>query len=762
MSIFVPKFKNILCIIFIFSSIIFSISTKSFSEENKNLLWQTSAGNNYSERFFFGDQINKYNIKNLSKLWIFNSGSTSKYDTVQSPPIFIGDQLLLVTLSGELISISPDNGELQWKKKLEAPLGRRGFIYHKSSKPENQGIYIASGKNVVQLNKKGEIKNYFSTGISLVQPFLDENKLYVATLKEGIKAFDLKNKKKVWSTSLQKNNVNARVWSGFSFDKETESLFVVTSNPGGIIGEKRSGDDFSASLISIDTNTGKIKWQYKHIVNDVWDFDLISNPIILKNLELTKDKKIVDCVIALSKTGDIIMVNIETGLPIFDNSYLDVLVQKSDMKNVYTPATQKLYLKPEKFSTIEIDLDKDFKHLEKNNLDFVKNKLRHSKSGFYIPTSTNHDVVLYGVHGGAEWPGATIYRDTNNINLIIPSNNTPWILRIHFQDKKFLNIINNKYFNKIISYMISTRNFFRDLFRNDKKQEYISSDKNSLVKNKSYKILSSKSIDTSFKNRSNINDFYPSNKKMMIADIIYKFLPGTFSNKTYSKNCASCHGNARQGRFDHETKGDNFYPSLVGITKSKKWSAVDSYEKVVKIHSLNNIHLDLQRDKYIDMISYFDKYDENLFKKDLIKKEGFWQILLDKNGLPATKPPWGKITNINLKNGNKIWEIPFGQRKINNKDYIDGDQNFGGVISTKSKIIFANGNPDPKAYAYNVEDGKKIWETDLPYSGSAPPMAFRYKGCDVIVFTSTGGRFVGYQKNGDTTIAYKLKNCNFN
>ena len=188
---------------------------------------------------------------------------------------------------------------------------KRG-LYTQSSKL-NQGIYIASGKNVVQLNKKGEIKNYFSTGISLVQPFLDENKLYVATLKEGIKSFDLKNKKKIWSTSLQKNNVNARVWSGFSYDKETDSLFVVTSNPGGIIGEKRSGDDFSASLISIDSNTGKIKWQYKHIVNDVWDFDLISNPIILKNLELTKDKKIVDCVIALSKTGDIIMVNIETG-----------------------------------------------------------------------------------------------------------------------------------------------------------------------------------------------------------------------------------------------------------------------------------------------------------------------------------------------------------------------------------------------------------------------------------------------------------------
>ena len=41
------------------------------------------------------------------------------------------------------------------------------------------------------------------------------------------------------------------------------------------------------------------------------------------------------------------------------------------------------------------------------------------------------------------------------------------------------------------------------------------------------------------------------------------------------------------------------------------------------------------------------------------------------------------------------------------------------------------------------------------------PMAFNYKGCDII-FTSTGGRYVGYQKNGDTTIAYKLNNCSFN
>ena len=50
----------------------------------------------------------------------------------------------------------------------------------------------------------------------------------------------------------------------------------------------------------------------------------------------------------------------------------------------------------------------------------------------------------------------------------------------------------------------------------------------------------------------------------------------------------------------------------------------------------------------------------------------------------------------------------------------------------------------------------------LPYSGSAQPMAFNYRGCDIIVFTATGGRFVGYKRNGDATVAFKLSDCDFN
>ena len=47
----------------------------------------------------------------------------------------------------------------------------------------------------------------------------------------------------------------------------------------------------------------------------------------------------------------------------------------------------------------------------------------------------------------------------------------------------------------------------------------------------------------------------------------------------------------------------------------------------------------------------------------------------------------------------------------------------------------------------------------LGAAGSAPPMTFEYNGCQYIVVNATGGRFFGFKKNFDTTVAYKLNTC---
>ena len=39
-------------------------------------------------------------------------------------------------------------------------------------------------------------------------------------------------------------------------------------------------------------------------------------------------------------------------------------------------------------------------------------------------------------------------------------------------------------------------------------------------------------------------------------------------------------------------------------------------------------------------------------------------------------------------------------------------------------------------------------------------MTFEYKNCQYLIVNATGGRFYGFKKNLDATVAYKLNNCN--
>ena len=391
---------------------------------------------------------------------------------------------------------------------------------------------------------------------------------------------------------------------------------------------------------------------------------------------------------------------------------------------------------------------KDFNHLDEENLEYVKTKLRHAKAGFYVPPSLNYDMVTYGVHGGAEWPGGSVYKDSESAHLIIPSNRYPWILHVYYSDGNYEDLKSTidsmkEVFNKIKTTLKSAWDKLKSIFSSGK-QAQTDSDEVS-------KGLTRWSIDN-----------WGESKVDRLADYLFRMLPYSLDNDTYIEKCSECHGNARQGKFQSEFFGDGLYPPLVGISTTDKWNSVDTVEKARSLHNFFGVDLNTSGEEYDAMMKYFAEYDQKLKEENKLVKVGFWQLILDKKGMPATTPPWGKITNINLLTGTKEWSVPLGVRKTESSgDEIAGDINFGGVLTTKSKIVFATGTPDQNAYAYSMKTGKVIWKTALPYAGSAQPMAFRHRGCDVVVFTATGGRFWGFGANGDTTVAYKLRSCDF-
>lgn len=64
-------------------------------------------------------------------------------------------------------------------------------------------------------------------------------------------------------------------WMTGSFDPALNLIYWGTGNASSDVnGAKRRGDNlYTASIVALDADTGKLKWHYQVVPHDVWDFD---------------------------------------------------------------------------------------------------------------------------------------------------------------------------------------------------------------------------------------------------------------------------------------------------------------------------------------------------------------------------------------------------------------------------------------------------------------------------------------------------------
>jgi len=673
-----PVFQLILVLLFI---------SRANGDDSHND-WTRSGANNNSDKYSSLSQIRKKNVTNLKIAWINKSGwALNPQDSVQSNPIFAENTLITTNLDGKLIGISPENGSEKWRLSLPVPVGRRGLTYHDGRiyVPTSDGVYVVNtqtGKIDPTLGNKGK----FGDSMSVLPPVVISNKIFVANFAGVVEAWDKNTGKSLWQTSLAKDNVVPRLWSGISYDEDNQIVFIVTSNAGGLLGEGIKDGGYSCSLVAINAKDGAILWQFQEIKHDIWDLDVVGPPIITT---INVNGKVVPVVAAVTKSGNTLLVNRLSGKPVFGVS--SQKVPKSDIPGENNATEQIKIELPQPFSDNQFDFKRDITTLSETQRDYVLHKLRNAKSGNFLPVSLNHDVVFFGLHGGAEWPGAAL--DPRSGVMVVPSNHQPWVIRAGYVDK------------------------------NSSKTEALAK-----------------------------------------------------QHPLYMSKCGYCHGDGLAGTYLHEFDGDGYYPSLVGITKirSKQYltsvTAFRNDHKYFPLLSAENqragavaikTKLDSVSEVELDNIyALFTKIDLNITKRNDFGVNAFWQLLLDSDGMPGTNPPWGYLTAINLNSGKIKWRTPFGiaHDAVSGKDYA-GDINFGGVMISQGGLVFANGTRDAMARAFDLDTGKELWKSKLPAVGSAPPMTYEYKGCQYVVFTATGGRFVGFGKPSDSTVAYKLSNC---
>jgi quinoprotein glucose dehydrogenase len=223
-------------------------------------------------------------------------------------------------------------------------------------------------------------------------------------------------------------------------------------------------------------------------------------------------------------------------------------------------------------------------------------------------------------------------------------------------------------------------------------------------------------------------------------------------------NCITCHGADREGSLA--------FPSLQNLSKrvSEKYVVDLLITGKGQMPAFPNIS---EEDKKALLTFLFDKKekrknDVNMVQVPAEKKIRYvhdgWKMLLDSNGYPGVKPPWGTLNAIDLNKGEILWQVPLGEypELIQKGLPPTGTQNLGGPVVTAGGLIFIGATRDEKFRAFDKETGEILWEYQLPAGGYATPSVYMIDGRQYVVIAAGGGGKIG-SKSGDAYVAFTLK-----
>ena len=134
----------------------------------------------------------------------------------------------------------------------------------------------------------------------------------------------------------------------------------------------------------------------------------------------------------------------------------------------------------------------------------------------------------------------------------------------------------------------------------------------------------------------------------------------------------------------------------------------------------------------------------------------FRQASTNIEGFPMIKPPWGRITGINMNTGDLAWQIPHGEApdNIRNHALLEG-MDIGrtgwpgrvGVLVTKTVVVAGEsglyttetGEVGAMLRAYDKATGAEVGAVYMRAPQSGSPMTYQVNGEQYIVVATSGG-----------------------
>lgn len=220
-------------------------------------------------------------------------------------------RIILPTADARLIALNADTG------KICSDFGDNGSVdLTKNIGPFTPGGYYPTSPTVVT-------RNLIIVGAHVTDDESTDEPSGV------IRAFDISDGHLVWnwdSTQPDKTEPiadgeiyprnSANVWSVMSADEKLGMVYLPMGNQTpDQYGAKRTdgAEKFSAGIVALDINTGKVRWNYQFTRHDLWDMDVPAQPVLI---DLQTKLGIEPAVIQPTKQGSLYVLNRKTGEPI--------------------------------------------------------------------------------------------------------------------------------------------------------------------------------------------------------------------------------------------------------------------------------------------------------------------------------------------------------------------------------------------------------------------------------------------------------------
>ena len=693
--------------------------------------WTNYGGGPDQSKYSKLDQIDKSNVSQLAVAWTYSTGDDNAY---QFNPIVVDTVMYLLAKNNSLVALHAATGEELWIHANLRGITRRGINYWESEDGSDrrlifqindylQEIDAATGQSIETFGEGGLVDLRQGLGrdpetIARAQSgtpgAIFENLIILgASTGEGflstpgfIRAYDVLTGELVWTfhtipqpgefgydtwpEDAYKYVGGVNTWGEISVDEERGiAYFPVGSPTYDYYGGDRIGANlFGNCLLALDARTGERIWHYQLVHHDLWDYDPSAAPQLVT---VNHEGKEIDAVAIATKHGFLFAFDRVTGEPLWPIE--ERPVPASDLPGEEAWPTQPFPTVLPPFARQEMtsaDLTPFF--LTPEEREEWTRKIDSMQTGLFTPLSQYKATITQpGAVGGANWGSTAANPDAG----IVYVRNIDW------------------------------PSFYGKMIRQEAPDA----------------------------------ETQAARREQLDGDVLY------------AQNCQACHAPDRSGGIG---------PTLVGISGRMQFNEFHQLVSGGRGEMPALGHIDEESlERLYGYLARLDRMaprqgqeNDNTVDGPVVASGGipgslelrrtpnqgsyggedFGPLYPEGVNAPSVRyfvppgwglehpylisPPWSTITAYDLNEGKIIWTRAIGEDKV---AAAEGGKETGvpraqrnGMIVTATGLLFST-SKDGKIYAFDAENGERLWTGELPMAPEGLPSLYRVGNRDYLV-----------------------------